>query len=246
MKTTHGNGRFSTTEWMCCGVFNETDEDGITTIYGYTNSRQLVEMTRSEVSIPAEDGTDGRIVITSEIITSYTYDALGRTLSVRKDVGAMSTTEYTEYDLLGRVVRTVDVLGRVTTTSYSADGLTTTMTTPAGATLITVRNVDGSTARVAGTGQREMVYTYDLSGSNERVTTKLPSGAILTQSISNAFGQTLVQASPNTLGGFIYTRSEYNAKGQLVKQYQDTGSDTEPTAPLPSAKTAPGSPTAGI
>ncbi|MBQ3240445.1 MAG: hypothetical protein IJB00_04585 [Akkermansia sp.] len=28
-----------------------------------------------------------------------------------------------------------------------------------------------------------------------------------------------------------YTRSEYNAKGQLTKQYQDTGSGTESTAP---------------
>ena len=27
-----------------------------------------------------------------------------------------------------------------------------------------------------------------------------------------------MQAQPNTIGGFIYTRSEYNAKGQLVKQ----------------------------
>ncbi len=40
-----------------------------------------------------------------------------------------------------------------------------------------------------------------------------------------------VTATPNTLGGFIYTRSEYNAKGQLTKQYQDTGSGTESTAP---------------
>ena len=80
---------------------------------------------------------------------------MGRTLSVRKDVGAMSTTEYTEYDLLGRVVRSVDLLGRVTTTEYSADGLTSTVTSPAGATFITVQNTDGSTARIAGSGQRE-------------------------------------------------------------------------------------------
>ena len=40
-----------------------------------------------------------------------------------------------------------------------------------------------------------------------------------------------MQAQPNTLDGFIYTRSEYNAKGQLVKQYQDTGWNTDKTAP---------------
>ncbi len=28
VKTTKGNGRFSTTEWMCCGPLKEIDEDG--------------------------------------------------------------------------------------------------------------------------------------------------------------------------------------------------------------------------
>ena len=40
----------------------------------------------------------------------------------------------------------------------------------------------------------------------------------------------MVQAQPNTQGGFICTRSEYNAKGQLVKTFADTGTDTTPTA----------------
>ena len=229
--TLKDNGRSTSRTLNCSGqVLSETDEDGITTIYGYTNSRQLSEITRCEVSIPAEDGTDSRIIVTPETITSYTYDAMGRTLSVRKDVGAMSTTEYTEYDLLGRVVRTVDLLGRVTTTSYSSDGLTTTVTSPAGATFITVQNTDGSTARIAGSGQREELYAYDLNGNNEQITTKLANDVILGQRITNGFGQTIVQAVPNTLNGFIYTRSEFNAKGELLKQYQDTGWNTEKTA----------------
>ena len=229
--TLKDNGRSTSRTLNCSGqVLSETDEDGITTIYGYTNSRQLSEITRCEVSIPAEDGTDSRIIVTPETITSYTYDAMGRTLSVRKDIGAMSTTEYTEYDLLGRVVRSVDVFGRVTTTEYSSDGLTSVVTIPAGATFITIQNIDGTTARIAGTGQREQLYVYDLNGNNERTTTKLTNEAILGQSITNAFGQTVVLATPNTLNGFIYTRSEFNAKGELVKQYQDTGWNTEKMA----------------
>ena len=47
--------------------------------------------------------------------------------------------------------------------------------------------------------------------------------------ITNGFGQTTVQAQASTTG-FIYTRSEFNAKGQLTKQYQDTGWNTEKTA----------------
>ncbi|MBR3858395.1 MAG: RHS repeat-associated core domain-containing protein, partial [Bacteroidaceae bacterium] len=223
VKTTRGNGRFSTTEWMCCGVLNETDEDGITTTYAYDSARQLTEISREEVY-------NGETCITPETITEYTRDAAGRVLTTTRRVGPMATTESTEYDALGRVTKQTDILGRETTTTYSEDGRTTTVTTPAGATSITTRNLDGSTASIGGTAQRALVYVYDINGNNERVTTKLPSGEIIAQSISNGFGQNTVQAQPNTIGGFIYTRSEYNAKGQLVKQYQDTGWNTAKTA----------------
>ena len=223
-KTTRGNGRFSTTAWMCCGRLRETDEDGITTTYGYNSAHQLVETIRSEVK-------DGEVVVTPETITSYTRDAAGRTLTTRRDVGAMTTTESTEYDILGRVTRQTDILGRITTTTYSADGLTTTTTTPAGATTITLRNVDGSLQCVSGTAQRELYYGYTRSGNNLATTVTLADGSILSQSITNGFEQSVAEATPNTLGGFIYTRSEYNAKSQLTKQYQDTGSGTAPTAP---------------
>ena len=209
---------------MCCGKLSETDEDGITTSYGYNSAHQLVEVIRSEVK-------DGDVVVTPETITTYTHDAAGRTLTTRRDIGAMTTTESTAYDALGRVTAQTDVLGRVTTTAYSADGLTTTETTPAGATTITRRNLDGSTARVFGTAQREVQYSYTRNGNNLVTTTALANGSVLAQNITNGFEQAIVQAQPNTLGGFIYTHSEYNAKGQMVKQYQNTGEDSENTAP---------------
>lgn len=52
---------------------------------------------------------------------------------MRRDVGLMTTVERTQYDDLGRVVSSTDILGRITRTEYSEDGLTTTVTTPAGA-----------------------------------------------------------------------------------------------------------------
>ena len=222
-KTTRGNGRFSTTEWMCCGVLRQVDEDGIVTSNAYNSAHELTETSRSEVY-------DGDICVTPETITEYTRDASGHVLSTTRRIGAMVTTESTEYDALGRVTKQVDVLGRETMTEYGEDGLTTTVTTPAGATFITIQNTDGSTARIAGTGQREQVFVFDLNGNSERMTTKLPDGSILGQSITNGFGQTVVEARPNTLNGFVYTRSEFNAKGQVVKNYQDTGWNTEKTA----------------
>ena len=223
VKTTRGNGRFSTSSWMCCGKLSETDEDGITTTYGYNSAHELVESIRAEVK-------DGEVVVTPETITTYTRDAAGRTLGTRRDTGAMTTTEATAYDILGRVVSRTDALGRVTTTAYSADGLTTTVTTPAGATTITQQNPDGSTARISGTAQREVVYTHSVQGNCLCEMQQLADGTIIAQTTTNGFGQVVVQAQPNTQGGFICTRSEYNAKGQLVKTWADTGLDTTPTA----------------
>ena len=222
-KTTRGNGRFTTTEWMCCGVLRETDEDGITTTYAYDSAHQLIETSRDAVY-------DGDVCVTPEKITEYTRDAAGRVLNTNSRIGAMSATEFTEYDALGRNVKQTDVLGRITTTEYSTDGLTTTVTTPAGATFITTSNPDGSTKEISGTGQRAMRYSYDVNANRLRTTTMLMDGSILGQKLSNGFGQTIVQAVPNTLNGFIYTRSEFNAKGKLLKQYQDTGWNTEKTA----------------
>ncbi len=167
---------------------------------------------------------DGEVIVTPETITTYTRDAAGRTLAIRRDIGAMTTTESTEYDILGRVTRQTDILGRVTTTAYSEDGLTTTTTTPAGATTITLRNTDGSTQSISGTAQRELHYSYTRNGNNLATTVTLADGSILSQNFTNGNGQTILTATPNTLGGFIYTRSEYNAKGHRF--------GTETTAPM--------------
>lgn len=215
---TRGNGRTSSKTWMCCGLASETDEDGVTTLYNYDAAKRLIGKERSATET------------TPATVTVYNLDAAGRTIGTMTSIGDMVTTTATEFDSLGRTVAQTDVLGRISRTVYSADGLTTTEITPAGATFITTSNIDGSTARVYGTGQRELVYSYDLNGSYLRTTLRNAAGDIVSQSITNGFGQTIVQAKPNTLGGFIYTRNEYNAKGQLVKQYQDTGWNTAKTA----------------
>ena len=136
----------------------------------------------------------------------------------------MTTTESTEYDILGRVTRQTDILGRVTTTSYSVDELTTTVTTPAGATTITRINLDGSTAHISGTAQREVQYLYARSGNNLVTTTALADGSILAQGITNGFEQTIVQAQPNTLGGLIHLYSLgvqcQSPDGEAVPEYR--------------------------
>ena len=212
VKTTKGNGRTSTTEWMCCGPLRETDEDGITTGYGYNSAKQLVETIRSATET------------TPETITSYTKDAAGRTIATRRDVGPMTTVERTEYDDQGRVVSSTDMLGRVTRTEYSEDGLTTTVTTPAGATLVTKTYYDGTVVLEGGTGQREIETRLELTEEGI-LTTTLSKEIILSRTLENGFGQTIRQEQPNTKEDFIVTSNTYNDKGQLIR------SQTENLAP---------------
>ena len=213
VKTTRGNGRTSTTEWMCCGPLRETDEDGITTSYGYNSAKQLVETIRSATET------------TPETITSYSYDAAGRKVSTRRDIGAMTTVEGAQYDDLGRVVSSTDILGRVTRTEYREDYLTTTITTPSGATLLTKRYYDGTTILQGGTGQREMETRLELTEEGI-LTTTLSKGAILSRNLENGFGQTVRQEQPNTKGGFVTTMNAYNEKGLLVHTQKE---DLAPT-----------------
>ena len=225
-KTTRGNGRVSATSWMCCGKLSETDEDGVLTSYGYNSAHQLVETIRSEIS-------DGDTVITPETITTYTRDASGRALQTRRDRGAMTTTESVEYDRLGRIVRQTDVLGRVTATAYSEDGLTETVTTPSGATLVTEYHADGSVLHEYGTGQRERCHVYDIDNNCLRETVTLAGQAIiLSRTLVNGFGQSVVQVTPTT-AGFLYDRSEYDEQGRLIRSWRDAGAQEEAVAMAP-------------
>ena len=225
-KTTRGNGRVSATSWMCCGKLSETNEDGILTSYGYNSAHQLVETIRSEIS-------DGDTVITPETITTYTRDAAGRVLQTRRDRGAMTTTESVEYDRLGRIVRQTDVLGRVTATAYSENGLTETVTTSSGATLVTERHPDGSVLHEYGTGQRERYHVYDIGDNCLRETVTLADQTtLLSRTLVNGFGQSVVQVTPAT-AGFLYDRSEYDEQGRLIRTWRDAGTQEGAAAMAP-------------
>ena len=228
VKRTAGNGRLTERELMCDGgLLWEIDENGIRTDYAYDTARQLVEVTRSAVM-------DGETVITPETITTYARVAAGRAPSTRRDTGAMPTRESAVYDLLGRTVSVTDVLGRVTAYAYSGDGLTATRTAPSGATFVTRSAPDGTVMEESGTGQRHVIYAIDLVNDGVRTFTKAVSGETETElqrSIVNGAGETLRTGVPNTVGGVIYTRRTYNARGQLTKTQTDAGNAATTMAP---------------
>ncbi|TAL18393.1 hypothetical protein EPN96_01085, partial [bacterium] len=51
--------------------------------------------------------------------TSYTYNSLGKLLSITSPAGAVTTIQY---DTAGRPVKTIDPLGRISTTSFDSEG----------------------------------------------------------------------------------------------------------------------------
>lgn len=160
-KTTGGNGRISTTEWMCCGPLREVNEDGVMTSYGYNATRQLVETIRS--------ATD----TTPETITSFTRDAAGRVLTEDTYIGSMHRQASTTYDILGRVKRKMDELGRVTTFTYANRGLKETVTLPTGAEQWTERNYDGSLHAQSLPGEYPLMFHYGTSSVGKIMTSQI-------------------------------------------------------------------------
>ena len=86
----------------------------------------------------------------------------------------------------------------------------------------------------SGTGQRHVIYAIDLVSDGVRTFTKAVSGETeieLQRMIVNGVGETLRTGRPNTIGGVIYTRNTYNAKGQLTKEQTDAETAATTMAP---------------
>lgn len=210
VRRTRGNGRVTEREMMCCGPLWEKDEDGVVTTYSYNTARQLVEIIRSATET------------TPETIVSYTRDAFGRALAMRRDVGPMTTHEGWEYDLLGQLVRETDVLGRDHTYAYSEDGLTKTATTPAGATLITRRHADGTVLEQSGTGQRHLLYRTECTEEGIVSSSLIPQESgepvLMEQSVTDGLDRAVRHSRASANGGLTHERYSFDTKNRLLRR----------------------------
>lgn len=208
-KTTRGNGRVSTTEWMCCGPLREVDEDGVLTSYGYNTARQLVETIRSETDT------------TPETITNFTRDAAGRVLTQGTDIGSMHRQAVSVYDRLGRIVSKTDELGRVTTFAYADRGLKETVTLPTGAQQVTERNYDGSLHTQSMPGAYPLAYSNKLEPGGPKVNIKIAGTSQLIRSekydmfdrLTDVFLSSIKETGPTS---FWKESVYYNGKGQMT------------------------------
>lgn len=209
-KSTRGNGRVSTTEWMCCGPLREVDEDGVMTSYGYNTVRQLVETIRS--------ATD----TTPETIASFTRDAVGRVLTEGTYIGSMHRQTAAIYNRLGQIVRKTDELGRVTTFTYVNRGLKETVTLPTGAQQVTERNYDGSLRTQSLPGEYPLTFSYPMDsygphidgyimGTNHKIKCE----------IFDQFQRPIMvqkESIRNRVDAIIQILLIYNNKGQMIER----------------------------
>lgn len=212
IRTTHADGTAATASWICKGPLSVTDENGLTTDYRYNSAKTLYRVTRDVPSIHPDyrQETDQPIPPVTE---ETSYNGQGLPLERRATRGQTVSTHHYTYDLAGRIATETDPMGLVTSYAYSEDGLTTTRTTPTGATYITQLHSDGFLALEAGTGQAARYYFYDISGDGIVTTVRLdaPDGPILHRKTINALGQLVSETTAD------YTKTfSYDSRGRLT------------------------------
>ena len=215
----YSDGKTSSADWICTGPVFEVDTDGIRTDYNYDALKRCTSKVRHSPN--------------GDITTSYTYDAEGRVLSTTVSGGSgdnfVSETTSQTYDLEGRIATQTDGRGLVTSFSYSADNLTTTETRPNGGTVITTRNLDGTTASVTGTAVTPVFYSYYLEEEEGLEVTEERYGSTTSKrwrkTYTNKFGQTVKIQESAWNESVKTTVNTYNAQGQLVS----TASTNAPT-----------------
>lgn len=219
--TLYGDGKFETTEWNCCGPLWTTNTDGIQTRYTYNAAKQLIREERDAAPVLENYNAPYETSQPPMTVTEYEYDGLGRRIASTTTIGEQVTGTSTAYDELGRTASTIDETGRETTYAYSEDGLETTVTLPTGARLITSKNEDGSIHSETGTGQQHKYYGYAFTAEGQVTQVRLdsPDGPLVSETIANGYGQTVITRKPaaDGSGEMIETTISYNEAGRMIR-----------------------------
>ncbi|OWK41286.1 polymorphic toxin-type HINT domain-containing protein [Fimbriiglobus ruber] len=147
---------------------------GITTsVYDADNRVTALIDANGDTTLTAYDAEGRTTAVTAgagtaaAAVTSYTYDADGRTLS---ETDPDNTTTTYSYDEDGRLTLQVDALGESTVTEYDGDGRPTALTDPDGRTTQSAYDAEGHATLVVwkdagGTVTDTRSYVYDPDGN---------------------------------------------------------------------------------
>jgi RHS repeat-associated protein len=137
----------------------EIDEDGVQTEFTYDGLKRVKTATKKGVSL-AGYPTQG------DIVTSFTYDAYGRTRSQIQSGGGLSLTNLWVFDNAGRLTSFTETNGLVTAKAYTANGLIETVTLPGNVTRITEKFLDGRLNSITGSAVVTNFFDYLVNTNN--------------------------------------------------------------------------------
>ena len=213
--TQHLGGLSSYASYSCCGLDSETDVRGTTTTY----SRDMLNRVHRTTRLG--------------IVTDYSIDALGRTLSRTDTAGGTAITrQTTTTDSLGLDVSTADALNRTTqrVMTYPNGSRVTTTTNPDLAVSVEEYYSDGKIKSITGPPVYPRRYAYGVGqtagGVGDQISTTTyvldRNGADTgewTRTWRDAVGRAWKSESSS---GASFT-NEFNVKGQLVKTVDADG-----------------------
>ncbi|MEZ5406191.1 MAG: RHS repeat-associated core domain-containing protein [Verrucomicrobiia bacterium] len=144
--------------------------------------------------------------------TTYTYDKVGRPLTITKD----GQTITRQYDSLGRLTQFTDTQGNTIGYAYDAIGRLTELTYPNGQTVTYTYDANSRLTTVTDWAGRTTRYTYDLIG---RLTqTERPNHTQETRTYDKKTNR-LTQLTDKSLSATLIDQTyRYNNQGQLTEQ----------------------------
>jgi RHS repeat-associated protein len=214
-QTRRSNGTVVTITWDGDRKTADVDENGIETDYTYDTLNRVATQTRKGVAAA------GGFPAQADIVTTFSYDAEGRTKNQTMAAGGLSLTKATSYDIAGRVKTETDAAGLVTTHTYTNGGRTETVTLPGGATQITDKYLDGQTKSVLGTAVVSQFFDYGVNTDSTPFTQEFIGSAGAnsprwTKTSTDWMRRTVKVEKPSfTAGTTVVQLSTYNALGQL-------------------------------
>jgi RHS repeat-associated protein len=215
--TMRHDGTSDLSNWICTGPVWQRNADGTSVTNTFDTAKRIK--------------TSTRYTPFGNVTKTYTYNSDNQVVSVTTATNGVTVgcgigcgSTYSEFDTQGRTVLSVDIIGRTNRTSYSLDNRTVTHTDPAGAVVVENYGTDGSLLSRTGTVMRAEFYAQGVDSTTgtrwEKKTYGSPTGADYSKSYYNALGQLVLQERPGFGGAILKTICVYNTKGQLESESQ--------------------------